>query len=154
MNFVIFWPQILWKCIDSGFHISATPYTTSCLSLFNFAHLFVHDLKMCMWFGFNPAVNFCHFFHFVNFVIFRRCDINFTEVRYILLSRQRTTKVLIRLRGFLMTRLIYSKLEFARSVLIIVFPVVITGMGSLRGLVLSSSPFLIYNPSTSFWLFV
>ena len=61
VNFVIFWPQILWKCIDSGYHVSATPYTTSCLSLFNFAHLFVHGLKMCMWFGFNPAVNFCHF---------------------------------------------------------------------------------------------
>ena len=60
-NFVIFWPQILWKCIDSGYHVRATPYTTSCLSLFNFAHLFVHGLKMCMWFGFNPAVNFCHF---------------------------------------------------------------------------------------------
>ena len=61
VNFVIFWPQILWKCINSGYHISATPYTTSCLSLFNFAHLFVLGLKMCMWFGFNPAVNFCHF---------------------------------------------------------------------------------------------
>ena len=61
VNFVIFWPQILWKCIDSGYHVSTTPYTTSCLSLFNFAHLFVHGLKMCMWFGFNPAVNFCHF---------------------------------------------------------------------------------------------
>ena len=61
LNFVIFWPQILWKCIDSGYHVSATPYTTSSLSLFNFAHLFVHGLKMCMWFGFNPAVNFCHF---------------------------------------------------------------------------------------------
>ena len=22
---------------------------------------FFHGLKMCMWFGFNPAVNFCHF---------------------------------------------------------------------------------------------
>ena len=61
VNFVIFWPQILWKCIDSGYHVSATPNTTSCLSLFNFAHLFVHGLKICMWFGFNPAVNFCHF---------------------------------------------------------------------------------------------
>ena len=61
VNFVIFWPQILWKCIDSGYHVSTTPYTTSCLSLFNFAHLFVHGLKMCIWFGFNPAVNFCHF---------------------------------------------------------------------------------------------
>ena len=61
MIFVIFWLQVLWKCIDSGYHVSATPYTTSCLSLFNFAHLFVHGLKMCMWFGINPAVNFCHF---------------------------------------------------------------------------------------------
>ena len=60
-HFVIFWPQILWKCINSGYHVSATPYTTSCLSLFNFAHLFVHGFKMCMWFGFNPAVIFCHF---------------------------------------------------------------------------------------------
>ena len=57
VNFVIFWPQILWKCIDSGYLVSATPYTTSCLSLCNFAHLFFHGLKMCMWFGFNPAVN-------------------------------------------------------------------------------------------------
>ena len=61
VNFVIFWPQILWKCIDSGYLVSATPYTTSCLSLCNFAHLFFHGLKMCMWFGFNPVVNFCHF---------------------------------------------------------------------------------------------
>ena len=123
-NFVIFWPQILWKCCDSGYLVSATPhailywsfwnfvhvfamvwrcaygldiilelifvtfstlwtlsfltsdsmkvyrrsylvsatpYTISCLSLCNFAHLFFHGLKMCMWFGFNPAVNFCHF---------------------------------------------------------------------------------------------
>ena len=56
-----FWPQILWKCIDSGYLLRATPYTISCLSLCNSAHLFFHGLKMCMWFGFNPAVNFCHF---------------------------------------------------------------------------------------------
>ena len=31
---------------------------------------FLHDLKMCMWFGYNPCINFCHFCHFVNFVIF------------------------------------------------------------------------------------
>ena len=61
VNFVIFWPQILWKCIDSGYHVSATPYTTSCLSKYNFAHLFFHGLKMCVWFEFNPAVKFCHF---------------------------------------------------------------------------------------------
>ena len=61
VNFVIFQPQILWKCIDSGYFLSATPYTVACLSLCIFAHLFFHGLKMCMWFGFNPAVNFCHF---------------------------------------------------------------------------------------------
>ena len=31
---------------------------------------FLHGLKICMWFGYNPCINFCHFFHFVNFVIF------------------------------------------------------------------------------------
>ena len=31
---------------------------------------FLHGPKMCMWFGYNPCINFCHFFHFVNFVIF------------------------------------------------------------------------------------
>ena len=41
---------------------------------------FFHGLKMCMWFGFNPAVNFCHF----STLSFCRCDINFTEVRSIL----------------------------------------------------------------------
>ena len=61
VNFVIFWPQILWKWLDSGYLVSATPYTISCLFLCNFAHLFFHGLKMCMWFGFKPAVNFCHF---------------------------------------------------------------------------------------------
>ena len=61
VNFVIFWPQILRKCTDSGYLVSATPYTISCLSICNFAHLFLHGLKMCMWFRFNPAVNFCHF---------------------------------------------------------------------------------------------
>ena len=61
VNFVIFWPLILWKSRDSGYLVSATPYTTSCLSLCHFAHLFFHGLKMCIWFEFNPAVNFCHF---------------------------------------------------------------------------------------------
>ena len=61
MNFVIFWPQILWKCIDSGYLVSATPYTTSCPSLCNFAHLFFPWFEDVHWFEFNPAVNFCHF---------------------------------------------------------------------------------------------
>ena len=30
---------------------------------------FRHGLEMCIWFGYNPWINFCHFFHYVNFVI-------------------------------------------------------------------------------------
>ena len=31
---------------------------------------FYHGLEICIWFGYNLWINFCHFFHFVNFVIF------------------------------------------------------------------------------------
>ena len=30
---------------------------------------FLYGLKMCMWFGYNTCFNFCHFFHFANFLI-------------------------------------------------------------------------------------
>ena len=40
VNFVIFWPQILWKSRDSGYLVSATPHTILYLSLWNFAHVF------------------------------------------------------------------------------------------------------------------
>ena len=30
-----------------------------------------HALKICMWFGYNPPINFCHFFHNLNLAIFR-----------------------------------------------------------------------------------
>ena len=29
-----------------------------------------HGLKICMWFGYNPWIIFCHFFHNFNLVIF------------------------------------------------------------------------------------
>ena len=32
---------------------------------------FCHCMRMCMWFGYNCEITFCHFFHFVNLVIFR-----------------------------------------------------------------------------------
>ena len=85
VNFVIFWPQILWKCIDSGYLVSATPYTISCLSLCNFAHPFSMVWRCAC--GLDLILQlFLSLFHFVNFVIFRRCDISFTEVRSILLK--------------------------------------------------------------------
>ena len=31
---------------------------------------FCQGLKMCMTFGYNPQINFCHFFHSLNLVIF------------------------------------------------------------------------------------
>ena len=30
----------------------------------------VHALKICMWFGYNPQINFCHFFRNLNLAIF------------------------------------------------------------------------------------
>ena len=32
---------------------------------------FLHGMKMCMWFGFYPAVNFCHFSTLLTFVSFQ-----------------------------------------------------------------------------------
>ena len=29
---------------------------------FEIMHAFLHDLKMFMWFGYSPQINFCHFF--------------------------------------------------------------------------------------------
>ena len=29
-----------------------------------------HALKIWMWFGYNPPINFCHFFHNLNLAIF------------------------------------------------------------------------------------
>ena len=31
---------------------------------------FLHGVKMCIWFGYNPCIYFCYFFHFANVVIF------------------------------------------------------------------------------------
>ena len=39
-NFVIFWLQILWKCCDSGYLVSATPHTILYRSFWDFVHIF------------------------------------------------------------------------------------------------------------------
>ena len=98
VNFIIFRPQILWKCIDSGYFVSTTLYTISCLSLCNFAHLFsiFHGLKMCMWFGFKSVVNFWHFstllffnFPHVQHQLHRssNCIVGFAMIQLICFSR-------------------------------------------------------------------
>ena len=64
VNFVIFWPQFLWKFIDSG-------YFCECNSSYNFIPIFLklctcflHGLEMCIWFGYNRWINFCDFVTF------------------------------------------------------------------------------------------
>ena len=53
-------------------------------SLYNFILIFIqlctsffHGLKMCMWFEFNSAVNFCHFSTLLTLSIFK-----FSQVRH------------------------------------------------------------------------
>ena len=67
VNFVIFWPQILWKFLDSGYLLNATLHTILYWSFFKLCTCFLHGLEMCMQFGYNHWIIFCHFFHFVNF---------------------------------------------------------------------------------------
>ena len=53
--------------------MSTTPHTILYWSFWNFA-CFLHGLVMCRWFGFNPFINFCHFFHIANFCHFLTLD--------------------------------------------------------------------------------
>ena len=41
------------------------------LILLKLHRCFVHGLKTCMWFGYNPQIRFCHFFRNLNLVFFR-----------------------------------------------------------------------------------
>ena len=36
---------------------------------------FCHGLKICMWFRYNPQINFCHFFFILNLVIFQESEL-------------------------------------------------------------------------------
>ena len=38
-----------------------------------------HGLKICMWFGYNPWIIFCHFFHNLNLGIFSGILGHFSE---------------------------------------------------------------------------
>ena len=58
--------KMLWQCVPC-----------ECNSSYNLIPIFLklctcfrYGLEICIWFGYNPWINFCHFFHFVNFVIF------------------------------------------------------------------------------------
>ena len=48
----------------------ATPPTVLCRFFRNLTDVFV--MVIVMWFGYYPEIIFCHFFHNLNLVIFRR----------------------------------------------------------------------------------
>ena len=52
------------------YFVSATPPTIFSQSFWNFTGVFCQGLKMCMTFGYNPQIKFCHFFHSLNLVNF------------------------------------------------------------------------------------
>ena len=56
--------------IYPGCLVSATPLTVLYRSFLKLCICFRHGMRMCMWFGYNCEIIFCHFFHFVNLVIF------------------------------------------------------------------------------------
>ena len=65
------------KCIDSGYWV---PFV--CNSSYSFMAIFLklyrcfcHGLKICMWFRYNPQINFCHFFFILNLVIFQESEL-------------------------------------------------------------------------------
>ena len=52
------------------YFVSATPPTIFSPILLKLYRCFCQGLKMCMTFGYNPQINFCHFFHSLNLVNF------------------------------------------------------------------------------------
>ena len=42
-----------------------------CAEFFEDLQCFCYGLKMCMWFGYNPQINFCYLFRILNLVIFQ-----------------------------------------------------------------------------------
>ena len=71
LNLVILYARMLSKCIDSGHRLCVTPPTVLCRSFWNIIGAFSRGLKMCILFGYNPQINFCHFFRILNLVIFQ-----------------------------------------------------------------------------------
>ena len=60
LNLAIFRAFSQWKWMGSGYLVCATPPTVSCQFKLNMCY--GHGLKICMWFGCNPWIIFCHFF--------------------------------------------------------------------------------------------
>ena len=66
ITFSTFWTLLFSTSDCMKMYSQCVPFKRN--SLYNFILTFMqlgtsffHGLKMCMWFGFNPGVNFCHF---------------------------------------------------------------------------------------------
>ena len=70
LNLLIFWAQLLQKLMDIRYLVSATSPTIFFPILLKLYRCFCQGLKMCMTFGYDPQINFCHCFHSLNLVIF------------------------------------------------------------------------------------
>ena len=84
LNLVIFWAQLLLKLMDIRYLVSATPPTFFFPILLKLYRCFCQGLKMCMTFGYNPQINFCHFFYSFNLVIlWAQLLLKLMDIRYL-----------------------------------------------------------------------
>ena len=54
----------------SRYHVCATSHYSFIPNLLKLCTRFWHGLKMCMWFGYSPEINFCYFFRVLNLATF------------------------------------------------------------------------------------
>ena len=71
-------PSFKWVLCE---HNSSYNFIPILLKLYRW---FCQGLKMCMTFGYNPQINFCHFFHSLNLVIFwAQLLLKLMDIRYL-----------------------------------------------------------------------
>ena len=73
-NFVIFWPQILWKCCDSGYLVSATPHAILYRSFWNFVHVFAMVWRYAYGLDIILVLIFVNFFIFWPQILWKSRD--------------------------------------------------------------------------------
>ena len=56
--------------MDSGYFVCAAPPTVFISILFKLYKCLDHALKICLWFEYDPQINFYYFFHNLNLVVF------------------------------------------------------------------------------------
>ena len=61
---------MLSKCMDSGLPCGLNSSYSFPPVVLKLCRCFQHEMKMCMWFGYNTSIIFSHFFCFMNLVSF------------------------------------------------------------------------------------